>query len=100
MQDILGMIAALSRPLLLVRAARLGVEDYDRSQSLPRLLGGLVPPRSGSAVLRLLELEGDLDARRQAGRGDYLAARHVEVLIALMGEARLIRAQAAGAAAS
>ncbi|WP_373356844.1 DUF6477 family protein [Pseudoroseicyclus sp. CXY001] len=94
MQDILGMIGQLERPRLLVRAARAGVEQYRREQMLPRLLGALAPPRSGAAVLELLELEAEADVRRRAGTADYAVQRHVEHLIALMGEARLIRAAA------
>jgi hypothetical protein len=38
------MLAALRRPSLLMRAARIGTEDYRRTVHLPRLLGyGQVP---------------------------------------------------------
>jgi hypothetical protein len=92
MQDILGMVGSLNRPRLLVRAARFGLDGYNRASHLPRLLGGLVPERSGAAILQLLAIEAELEARRTAGAADYAYARHVEVLIALMGEARLLRA--------
>ena len=94
MQDLLGMIAMLNRPRLLVQAARFGVDNYSRTSALPRLLGTLGAPRSGLAVIRLLEMEGDLEDRRVGRSADYPIARHVEVLIALMGEARLLRAAA------
>ncbi len=92
MQDILGMIGALNRPRLLVQAARFGVDDYNRATCLARLLKSLSLPRYGEAILRLLDIEADLNNRRVAGAADYSIARHVEVLIALMGEARLLRA--------
>lgn len=92
MQDILSMIAALNRPRLLVQAARFGVDGYSRTAHLPRLLGSLALPRSGAAILRLIEIEADLNARRMTQAADYSVARHVEVLIAIMGEARLMRA--------
>ena len=92
MLDLLSMISMLNRPRLLVQAARFGVDDYDRARALPRLLGLIEAPRSGAAVMRLLDLEADLNARRARHAADYAVARHVEVLIALMGEARLLRA--------
>jgi hypothetical protein len=92
MFDLLGMIAALDRPRLLVAAARFGVRDYDRARHLCRLIGGERPPRFGEAIIRLLEAESDLDAARRSGAADYSPARHVAVLSALLGEARLLRA--------
>ena len=92
MLDLLGMITTLDRPRLLVSAARFGVDDYSRAVHLPRLLQGEVPARTGEAILRLLEVEADVEAQRMAAAADYSAARHVAVLIALMGEARLLRA--------
>lgn len=92
MQDLLGMIAGLNRPRLLVRAARFGVDDYSRTNQLPRLLGVIALPRTGEAIVRLIELEADLNDRRMVAGADYSVARHVAFLIALMGEARLLRA--------
>ncbi|NCO87464.1 MAG: hypothetical protein GW886_12620 [Rhodobacterales bacterium] len=92
MLDILGLVGSLRRPQLLVRAARFGVDDYSRSATLPRLLHCVAMPRSGPAIMRLLDIEADLNDRRVAQAADYSVARHVEVLIAVMGEARLLRA--------
>lgn len=92
MLDLLGMIASLNRPRLLVSAARFGVEDYDRALHLCRLIGGPRPPRFGEAILRLLDAESALEHKRAADAADYSAARHVAVLVALLGEARLLRA--------
>jgi len=92
MLDVLGMIAALNRPRLLVSAARFGVDDYDRATHLGRLVGGAAPARCGEAILRLLDVEAAAEAKRAGGAADYSVARHVAVLIALMGEARLLRA--------
>lgn len=92
MLDLLGMIAALNRPRLLVSAARFGVEEYARGAELPRLLKCAGPPRTGEAIVRLLDLEAGLEARRIVGAADYAVARHVAVLAALLGEARILRA--------
>ncbi len=91
MQDILGRVESLKRPPLLVRAARFGLDDYNRAGQLPRLLRCLAAPRSGEAILRLLDLEADLEDLRQERAAEYSVARHVEVIIALMAEARLLR---------
>jgi hypothetical protein len=92
MIDLLGRIALLRRPRLLVHAARFGLEDYVRAHHLPRLLQGRVPARSGDALMRLLELEAELDAKRIEKAATYTIAAHVDVLIAIMGEARDLRA--------
>lgn len=92
MPDLLGLIAALDRPRLLVRAARFGVGGYARTQHLPRLLGTEAAPPSGPAILRLLDAEAELEGARRGGAAHYEVGRHVAVLAALMGEARLLRA--------
>ena len=92
MQDILSLLASLRRPRLLIRAARIGADDYRREAHLSRILGYAALPRSGAALMRLVDLEADLDLRRRAEDTAYSIARHVEVLAAIMGEARLLRA--------
>ena len=92
MQDILSMLNALHRPRLMMRAARIGAENYRRSSHLPRLLGYGVLPRHGAALLRLMELEAELEAERALSDAGYSLIRHVDVLIAMVGEARVLRA--------
>jgi hypothetical protein len=88
--DIERVLARLRRPPLLVRAARLGASGYVRNAALPRLLGaGPVPPVR-EALARLIEIERAQDAARRAGAIGYRAADHVALLIAVMGEARLL----------
>ena len=92
MLDLLGMIATLDRPRLLVSAARFEVEGYDRARHLPRLIGTPSAPRAGEAIVKLLDLESMLESKRRAKSADYTHARHVSVLVALLGEARALRA--------
>ncbi|MDW3184117.1 MULTISPECIES: DUF6477 family protein [unclassified Roseobacter] len=92
MQDLLSMLHAIRRPPLLMRAARIGAEDYRRTVHLPRLLGYGVLPRHGAALFRLIEIESDLNAQRTGGDTSYSLIRHVDVLIAMLGEARVLRA--------
>ncbi|APX11606.1 DUF6477 family protein [Tateyamaria omphalii] len=92
MQDILTMLSTLRRPRLLMRAARIGAEDYRRSAHLPRLLGYGHLPRHGAALMRLMEIEGELNAQRISDDSSYSLLRHIDILIAIVGEARILRA--------
>lgn len=92
MKDILSVLSDLRRPRLLIQAARLGVDEYRREAHLARHLGYGKLPRHGAAVMQLLEKESALNEERRAGNACYSIAHHVDVLIALMGEARLLRA--------
>ena len=97
MQDILSMLNALHRPRLLMRAARIGAEDYRRTAHLPRLLGYGNLPRHGIALMRLMEIEATLNDQRLADDSAYSLLRHIDVLIAIVGEARVLRATQAAA---
>ena len=87
MTDFRSLLAEIRRPRLLMRAARLGLADYRRERDLRRLVGDqpVLP-----AVCALIDEERRLEDRRQAGDATYSVAQHVEVLIALIAEARLI----------
>lgn len=95
MQDILGRLSALRRPPLLVRAARIGAQEYRRDAHLARALGETPPTRTASALMSLLELEGMLNAARKRGVAEYSPSRHVEVLSAMMAEAQLMHTASA-----
>ncbi|MFK7881953.1 DUF6477 family protein [Roseobacter sp.] len=95
MQDLISMLHAIRRPQLLMRAARIGAEDYRRAVHLPRLLGYGILPRHGSALFKLIEIEADLNTQRTSGDAGYSLIRHVDVLIAMLGEARVLRASQA-----
>lgn len=95
MQDPLSRLDTLKRPRLLVRAARLGSEDYRRTAHLQRVLGYGRLPRHAEALTRLLDLESEHEARRKENPASYSLAGHVDVLIAMAGEARILRASRA-----
>jgi hypothetical protein len=83
------------RPRLLLRTARFGLADYVRERDLKRILHLPAPPVPGAAtVAALLELEAaqeQLRTRPVSDAGEpWRAARHVEILIALIAEARLV----------
>lgn len=88
MHDIRAKLDQLRRPPLLVRAARIGAETYDRARVLPLLLGVQPPPAPVPALRRLVEIEAGEEHDRKTRAAHYSAARHITVLIALMGEAR------------
>ena len=85
----LDMLKGLRRPRMLVRAARHGLADYNREQMLRRLLPGEALPQPGQAFKKLAEREAILDQTRRDGGAAYSVARHIEVLVALIDEARL-----------
>lgn len=93
MTDLIPFLQQLRRPRFLIRTARIGAQEYRRSAHLNRLLGYGSLPVTRVALPRLIEIEEELDTRRRAGNSDYSVARHVEVLVAMMGEAQLLQAE-------
>ena len=91
MQDIFSQLAKLHRPRILMRAARIGADDYDRGVHLRRLLGPAVPARHGPALMQLMEIEGYLNDQRLNEGSGYNMLAHVEVMIAIVAEARALR---------
>lgn len=86
-------LSALRRPRLLIRAARFGLTEYNRDRDLRRLIRSDSVPSPVKALGWLLEEEARLDDTRRAQDAGYSPARHIEVLIALMAEARLLPAR-------
>ncbi|MEL7090330.1 MAG: DUF6477 family protein [Pseudomonadota bacterium] len=96
MQDVLTILQNLRRPRLLMRAARIGAEDYRRTSHLPRLFGYGSLPRQSQALLRLIEIEAGLNALRLEDASSYNLLRHIDVLIAIVAEARLMQTAKTG----
>lgn len=92
MTDILSLLRALCRPALLIRAARIGQASYDRQRDLGRILRTGRLPAPGAAAMALMEREAELEERRREGSAAYTYGTHVEVLAALMAEARVVAA--------
>ena len=95
MTDIMTLLKTLKRPRLLIQAARIGGEQYQRDVHLPRVLGYGSKHRGGQALIHLIDIEAEHNDLRRANDPGYNIARHVEILSAMMGEARLMRAQIA-----
>ena len=92
MQDVFAILNDLKRPRLMMRAARIGAEEYSRSVHLPRLLGYGKLPRHTQALMQLINLEVELEAQRTSSDAEYRVTRHIDVLIAVVAEARDLRA--------
>jgi len=92
MQDVLSMLQMLRRPALLMRAARIGAADYRRDTHLPRLLGYGVLPRHGAALMKLMQQEEEQNQKRLENDRSYNLVKHVDLLIAMIAEARVLQA--------
>lgn len=92
MTDRNDILSTGGRPKSLIRAARMGLVDYDRRRALKRLLGTVATAGPSATLDRLTHLEADVDHARRSGAPGYSALRHIELLIALIFEERLVRA--------
>lgn len=90
MTDFTRILGSLRRPRLLIRAARFGLVDYNRERDLRRLMKTESAPTPSVALGVLIEQEEQLEEIRINGDANYSVSRHIEVLVALMGEARLL----------
>ncbi len=90
MTDFSSILAELRRPRLLIRAARLGLGDYNRSRDLKRVVRSMETMVPERAVAFLIAAEAEMEETRRAGAAHYSLVRHIEVLIALLAEARLL----------
>ncbi|WP_338055953.1 DUF6477 family protein [Ruegeria marisrubri] len=88
-------LSTLRRPRLLIRAARIGAREYNRDRHLQRLLGYGTLPIPGSALMKLMDMERQVDDLRREEDAAYSLVRHLDLLIALMGEAQLYQASRA-----
>ncbi len=90
MTDFAQLLAELRRPRLLIRAARLGLADYNRSRDLRRIVRDVETIVPEHALAALMAAEAELEETRRAGAAHYSLSRHIDVLIALLAESRLL----------
>ncbi|WP_172328691.1 DUF6477 family protein [Mangrovicoccus sp. HB161399] len=93
MNDVMSLLETLHRPRLLMEAARHGAALYRRETQLRRILGETALPGPRQAAMQLVCLEQGHEEARMAGLAAYSPARHLDVLIALISEARTILAE-------
>jgi len=84
----LNTLSALTRPKLLLHAARLALQNYHRKPAILRIFGGTISADDPDVFTQLFQHENDLNAQRKSGDTTYSVARHVLVLTALIGEAQ------------
>jgi hypothetical protein len=89
----------MTRPRLLIRAARFGVANYNRKRDLLRIVQNGRLPAHRYAVERLVDVESTHEEKRRAGDAAYSITRHVFVLIALMAEFRMMQTLKSGTSA-
>jgi hypothetical protein len=93
--SLLNTLARANRPRMLLRAARMGTMEYRREVDLRRILRTAATPAPGPSTVRtLIALEEEMETLRirpchETGE-TWRPARHVDVMIALMAEARLM----------
>ena len=86
--DARARVSAKMRPL--IRAARIGAEEFRRDRDLKRLLRVVSVPKPGKGMRRLLDIEQSLEETRSTGNATYSITRHVEILAALITEASFL----------
>ena len=89
MFNIINLLENLRRPKILVRAARLGLSDYNRETDLVRITRTSKTSSPAAIVDRLLSQEQNLEMARKTGDASYSVQRHIRVLTAVLAEAKL-----------
>ncbi len=90
MLNIIDILNGLKRPKILVRAARLSLEEYNRDRELRRITKTSQNTCQDSVFDRLLAHENYLEDARCNGDASYSIQRHIQVLTAMLAEAKLI----------
>ncbi|MQY41375.1 hypothetical protein GG681_01875 [Epibacterium sp. SM1969] len=86
MQPVATQITQLTRPNLLLRAARIGEGKYRRAIDLKRILKREETPRTLPGLMALLDLERAMNHLRTCNSYAYSYQDHIDVLIALRAE--------------
>ena len=90
MTALLETLKTVNRPRLLIRAARHGLEDYSRDRTLARLIGVMPGARVEETLAKLVEVEARMEQARKEDDGSYSVVRHIDLLVALIAESRLL----------
>ena len=89
MFNIHELLKQLRRPKILVRAAKLALPEYNRDVDLRRITRMARTPTIAVALDKLLQQEDSLESARVSGKAAYDVHRHIQVLTAILAEARL-----------
>jgi hypothetical protein len=88
--SIIAPITNVNRPRILVKAAQISAQSYDRSKALKCILKCAKLPLHGDAIEQLQEREAMLNEYRLNGDVSYKIQHHISVLAALLGEMHLL----------
>jgi len=88
MSDLFAYLDTITRPRLLVRAARAGATRYNRNRHLRRLFRDGIPEQHSKIIAGLIRMEAELAQEMKSGDANYSVTQHVHVLTALLSEAR------------
>lgn len=88
MTDYRTIVQQLQRPKMLIHAAQMGAADYRRERDLRRLGHISLPPEQ--ALPHLLQAEEQAEGKRRAGDLGYSPMQHIDLLIAVLAEIRLL----------
>lgn len=81
-----NVLDGVSRPKILLKAARIAQTHYSRNRDLKRLIGAQNLPKPEQAVKWLLRREVELEQSRVLGNAAYNAKVHIHVMAALLQE--------------
>lgn len=86
------MATKLTRPRLMIRAARAGAEAYKRERDLKRFLPKLGSGKRRDALVAAIRAaEEACEADRRTGAATYSLERHIGLLSALFAEMKTAR---------
>lgn len=92
MPNLYTALSTLRRPRLLIRAAQVGLSHYERARDLKRLTGQLAQNSPETNMEHLLAIEEQIEETRRMREASYRPSQHIELLVALMAEHRLLTA--------
>lgn len=90
MNRLLIQVQNLKRPRILVQAAKVGAQHYQRKRYLRDHFGSAAPGTASNFVQELLAKENLHNQQRIEKSAHYRAGQHLEVMIALIAEAKLL----------
>lgn len=83
------MSRTVTRPRILTRAARAGAALYRRDRDLSRIMPKLVQRKGKDAVVgAIAAAEAHCESERVQGAATYSLSRHINLLSALIAEAK------------
>lgn len=88
MTNLAALLDNLRRPKILIRAARSGVNGFRRERDLRRIFRGTKVDVKRNTIVHLMAAEQQMEEFRTEGNANYNVQRHINLLIAIMAEAR------------